>query len=100
RHTHDLQMSISQVIPKDDGESSGNVAIQIAPILVSMNVVCVICRVVANGLESAKQKIAFALSQTTEEFDNRRINQQPPFHSPAGSGIFSSFARASSSVSH
>ena len=98
-HAHDLEMLIGLVVPESDGKSSGDVNIQVTPVFIPLELIHMMRRIIPNGLESREQKLPLSLSRPAQEFEHCRINQQPPFHSPAGSGIFSSRSRTSSSVS-
>ena len=98
-HAHDFDMAICEVVPEDDGKAPGDMPVQIPPIFVPVAVIKVPRREIPDRLKSLQQKVPFALPQSPQKFENRRINQQPPFHSPEGSGILSSRFLTSSSVS-
>ena len=87
-HAHDLEMAICQVVPEDDRKAPGDMPVQVASVFVSVTVVNVTHREIPDRLKSRQQEIPFGFPQSAQNFENRRINQQPPFHSPGGSGIF------------
>ncbi len=72
-------MAIGEVVPKDDGEPAGNVAVEFATGFVGGAVVDVALRKVSNGLEAREEEFAIALAQLAGELKNERVEASRRF---------------------
>ena len=66
-HAHDLEMTICEVVPEDDGKAPGDMPVQVPPVLVPVAVVNVPRREIPDRLKSREQKIPFAFPQSPQE---------------------------------
>ena len=84
---HDFHMTICEIIPKDDGKATSDVAVEFAVRFVECAVIGVPFRKIANRFKPSQKEIPVPFFQFTRELKNDRVNQQPPLHASGGSGM-------------
>ena len=78
-HAHDLEMTVCEVVPEDDGKAPGDMPVQVPPVLVPVAVINVPRREIPDRLKSRQQKVPLAFrnlprnSRTVESISNRRF---------------------------
>src|SRR4051794_6011661 len=83
RHTQNFHVPIRHVVPEMDGETTGDVTVQITPVRLPGQVVGMIRGRAANRFEAGEPVIAISLAkfaeelQTSESINSRGITRPP-----------------------